>query len=108
MNSKTNGGPVIEWASFRLKAGVEEEAMLAASETLQEQFLEPLPGYLGRETIRMDGGYADLVRWASRAEADAAMSKAAESTACAAYFALMDFDGEADAPRHYPVIRSYR
>jgi hypothetical protein len=81
---------VLEWAPFRLKAGVEEASLLAASQELQRGFLAGQPGFMRRELLRApDGSYVDLVLWETREAADAAMSHAADSTTCSLYFRLM-------------------
>ena len=84
------GGVVIEWAPFRLRDGVTEAELLAASEAIQREFLGRQPGFLRRELARgADGLWADVVQWADGAAAEAAMAAAATSRACSAYFALM-------------------
>lgn len=82
---------VIEWAPFRLQSGVDEAALLRASEALQHDFLAHQPGFIRRELLR--GGNAewvDLVYWASEEAANIAMKAAAESPVCYEYFHLMD------------------
>jgi hypothetical protein len=83
----------LEWAPFKLRAGVGEAALIQASDALQRDFLERQPGFVGRQLMRApDGAYVDLVWWSSNESASAAMAKAAESAACAAYFEQMDAD----------------
>jgi len=84
---------VLEWAPFRLKAGVDEATLLAASEQLQRDFLAGQDGFVRRELIKgAEGSYVDLVWWDSFAASQAAMRKAAVSPACKRYVALMDCD----------------
>jgi hypothetical protein len=84
---------IIEWAPFQLKRGVREDALVDASQTLQQNFLQTRPGFVSRRLLRApDGSYIDMVVWSSRADAEAAMTCAADSSACSAYFALMDAD----------------
>ena len=81
---------VIEWAPFRLRAGVTEPELLAASEAIQREFLSRQAGFLHRELARgADGLWADIVHWANGAAAEAAMAVAPTSAVCGAYFALM-------------------
>jgi hypothetical protein len=81
---------VIEWAPFQLAEGVDERTLLDASRALEQDFLAKQKGYLGRELLRQDARHwVDLVRWASRAHAEAAMANVAASPACHAYFKLM-------------------
>lgn len=85
--------PAIEWAEFRLRPGVGEDQLLAAAQAMQQQFLDRQDGHLSRELVALGAGrYADLVRWQSRAAADAAVAQAAQCPACAAYFGLMQVE----------------
>lgn len=88
--------PCIEWAPFRTREGVSEDALLQASLALQDSFLSHQPGFRRRELLRgaSDRDWVDLVVWKDRASADRAMLNAAQSPACKTYFQLME---EADA-----------
>ena len=89
---------VIEWAPFRVRAGVTVEALIAASDQLQADFLARQPGFVSRELLRgPDQQWTDLVFWESRAAVDTAMQKVADSPACGRYFALMEVADHADA-----------
>lgn len=101
--------PSLEYAPFRLKSGVSETDLAKASAALQKGFLSGQPGFLRRELVRTEGGYADLVLWRSDAEAAAAMRKAAQSPVCARYFSLMDMggDGAQAGPQHWPVVARF-
>lgn len=88
MNDQT-----IEWAPFRLRYGVDEDALLNASRQLQDEFLARQEGFIRRELIRgADGSYVDLVWWHSPDAARAAMRNAETSAVCGAYFDLMGAD----------------
>ena len=83
-------GAMIEWAPFRLAAGADESALLAASEAIQRDFLQRQPGFVRRELLRgADGQWADLVVWRDRASAAAALRAVESSATCQAYFRLM-------------------
>lgn len=83
----------IEWAEFALKPGVNEQQMRHISAEMQSAFLDRQPGFVWRKTVCLsEGRYADLVMWQSHEAAEAAMSKAGASPACAAYFNAMDVD----------------
>ena len=67
---------VVELAGFKLKPGVTEDELVAASARLEEEFLLPSPGYLGRAlTRRPDGGWMDVVLWTSEDAAKAIMPR---------------------------------
>jgi hypothetical protein len=84
---------VVEWASFALKQGVSESALIEASRRLQDEFLRQQPGFLRRELVKeADGQYVDIVWWSSLAAAETAMAKTATSAACGRYFDLMKID----------------
>ena len=84
------GQGVIEWAPFRLADGAEEDALLAASEAIQREFLERQPGFVRRELLRgRDGQWVDLIVWTDEPSAMAAMGGVGSSPACRAYFHLM-------------------
>ena len=104
-------GVVIEWAPFRAAAGVSDEAIVAASEALQRDFLRHQRGFVRRELLRgADGGWVDVVYWADAGSADAVMGAVAESPACRAYFALMQGADAADPAAgvlHLHRVRSY-
>ena len=52
----------IQLAPFRLGEGVDEAALLAASDRFQDEFVAHQRGVLRRVVMRgVDGGYADLV-----------------------------------------------
>jgi hypothetical protein len=103
--------PCIEWAPFRLKPGVSEEALLHASGALQRDFVARQPGFVRRELLRGPGGqWVDLVVWKSRESALAIMDAVAASPACHAYFALMDGADHADpgaGVTHFERVREY-
>lgn len=99
---------VIEFAPFRLAAGVDEATLLRASATLQREFLERQPGYLRRELVRgANGDWADLVLWRDQEAADAAMQAAHGSGVCLEYFRLLEGTAHADPGAgvvHYRVV----
>ncbi len=102
---------VVEWAPFRLKAGVTEQDLLVASEGLQEDFLARQPGFVRRELLRAgDGWWVDLVYWADAESALGVLAAAAASPVCHRYFALMEGAEHADpgaGVTHLVVKRRY-
>jgi hypothetical protein len=111
MTSVQTGVPVVEWAPFRLAAGVTEETLLEQSDALQRDFLEHQPGFLRRELLKgSDGEWVDLVVWADAESAEAVIAAARESATCHRYFGLMqggeNFDA-GDAVAHYSRVRTW-
>lgn len=95
----------IEWAEFALQPHVTESALLAASAAMQREFLNHQAGFIARQTLKLnDGRYADLVTWRDDESAREAMSNAVKSSACMAYFALMQVDA---SPRTGEPIASH-
>ncbi len=83
---------VVEIAEFRLIAGADETAFLAASRAL-DAFLRDCDGFVARQLVRNDDGkLADLVTWASLAAAQTAMSKAEKDPRAGAYFQFIDMN----------------
>ena len=94
---------VIEWAAFSLKQHVTEAALLAASEQLQDEFLDKQIGFIRRELLALgEGQYADLVTWQSHDLARQAIAQAPNYSACMSYFSLLEVDVEPKlgAPLH--------
>lgn len=88
---------IIEWAEFRLKPGVTVAQCLAASSSMQTEFLDRQLGFLHRSTVQLDANlYADVVTWASELAANRAMQAAMEHPACGLYFSMLQVDA---APR---------
>lgn len=102
---------VVEWAPFQVKAGVDDAAVLAASEALQRDFLALQPGFVSRDLLRgADGRWVDLVYWRDEESAMAIIPAIAESSACQAYFHLMEGADGADPAAgvlHLQRVRSY-
>lgn len=80
----------IEMAPFTVASGITEEALLAASERLEREFLSKSDGYVGRVLVHKDTEkWADIVFWKSEAHASKAMEAVASSAACRSYFECM-------------------
>ena len=105
------GTAIVEWAPFRLAAGVDPQALIVASETLQREFLERQPGFVRRELLHgPDGQWADLVVWRDERTASEAMSAAMSSPVCLAYFHLLeggDDPATASSVLHFRRIREW-
>lgn len=102
---------VIEWAPFRLKDGVTDAELLAASDAMQAAFLQGQKGFIKRNLVRgADGQWADVVYWESLADASAAMPNAMENPACLKYFELLqgvDHDHPEVGVLHLDVMKIY-
>lgn len=104
-------GTAVEWAPFRLAAGVTEAMLLEAAEGIQRDFLAKQRGFVRRELLRgPDGLWVDLVHWADDAAAHEAFSAAAESAACSTYFAMItgpDGDEPGAGMLHLQRVRAF-
>jgi hypothetical protein len=102
--------PIVETAKIRLRSGVSEQQLLAASRRFQAEFLDQQPGFMKRELLRLDAGnYLDLVHWRSAEEAQAIMAHVPNSAACASYFSVMEM-GNGDLTEgvaHYTSLAVY-
>lgn len=79
-------------APGRLKDGVTEEALLAASERFQREFVSTQPGVVRRALVaRPDGVYADIVFFADEAAVQRAMEAEQHSDAYHHFMAQFDF-----------------
>lgn len=98
---------VLEMAEIKLVEGKTEADLIAGAKQMREGFLSQQSGFVSHDLVSMgDGRYADLVRWESDEQAREAMGKAESSSACASYFALMEFDPENphDGVSHFTVL----
>ncbi len=106
-----NQNVVVEWAPFELAAGIDEKALLQASEVLQRDFLGKQKGFIRRELLKgKDNHWVDLVYWETREDAEQAAKNAAESAVCRSYFQCMlaaDHDDPAAGVLHFDCIHTY-
>jgi hypothetical protein len=110
--SANEGRLFVEFAPFAPGAGVSEEDLIAASDAFQRDFLQHLPGFVRRETLKgVDGRWADLVYWASKEAADNAVAATTGNAACEAFFKLLYFNPEGDLGadvRYFERVREYQ
>lgn len=106
-----NKNQVIEWAPFKLAEGVDEAALLTASEALQTGFISKQKGFIKRELVKTtDGQWMDVIHWDSAENAEQAMQNAAENPICFKYFELMvgtDHNDLSMSVMHLRVMKSY-
>ena len=76
---------------FRLVAGADVAAFLAADRAVQTEFIPNQPGFVRRTTARADdGGWVVIELWGSAEEADAAGALAADHPVVAAFDAFVE------------------
>lgn len=86
--------PITVLAVIKLAPGRTEADLLEASEIFQQEFASRQPGLIRRELVRKsDGEYLDIVQFRSMENAMATIEKEKESSACHAFFAVMDLEG---------------
>jgi len=87
---QTVANPVLEIVHFRVKPGVSDEQVLAASTQTQE-WISQCPGYLARELSKTtEGQWIDIVHWRTLAEAQAAAQQIMQEPCAAPFMALLD------------------
>ena len=61
-------------AQFKMKVGVSEDEVLAASQEAQDGFLAKQKGYVSRELLKSsEGEWVDIVHWETMEDAQKAM-----------------------------------
>lgn len=109
MNSTNNH--VIEFAPFRLVEGVDESALLVASDALQAEFFNQQKGFLRRDLVKAaDGTWADVAYWDSMESVQQAMQNAHNNPAALQYFQLMAETEQSDLSSGMmllSVVKSY-
>jgi len=83
--------PVTVIAPIKLAPGKTEVDLIAASNRFQEEFVSQESGILRRELVRKnDNEYLDIIQFRSQQDAEDVIEKEKSSTACHAFFAVMD------------------
>lgn len=86
----TNTMNYIELAPFKVKPGVADMTVLRIVDEM-EDFIKALPGFLRRETLRMqDDSWLDIVHWRDQASAEGAMELVHRSDACQQFMSILD------------------
>lgn len=102
---------IVEWAPFILAAGVDEAALIEASNALQTDFLGKQRGFIRRDLLKgKNNQWVDIVYWNSQEEADQASKNAANSPACLQYFSLMAVNNNdpGEGVLHFEQIKVYQ
>jgi hypothetical protein len=85
----------VQLAPIRLKHGLDEKALLEASDAFQESFVSKQEGIMRRLLLRgKDGNYADLVFFRSKADAERVARIEETSEECLEFFAIMEVPDE--------------
>jgi hypothetical protein len=80
----------VQLAPIRLKDGVSEETLLQASDAFQAAFVKRQVGITKRLLLRgKDGGYADLVFFESKEDAERVAKAEETSQECLEFFKIM-------------------
>jgi hypothetical protein len=81
----------IQLAPIRLKAGHDEASLIAASDAFQASFVSKQTGIVQRILVRGNGGgYADLVFFESKADAERVAQAERTSEPCAEFFDVIE------------------
>jgi hypothetical protein len=85
-------------APIKLRDGVDETMLIAASDVFETDFVSKQTGIVKRLLLRSShGGYADLVFFESKADAERVAETEATSAACANFFSIMETPNESTA-----------
>lgn len=96
------GAPVVEIVTFRLTEGADPAAFRAAA-AATDAILAADPAYGARLLVQgADGGWTDIVRWASAEAAGAAAARMMDDPRAAPFMAMID--AASIAMRHDAVI----
>ena len=80
----------VQLAPIELREGVDESALLEASDAFQVNFVSKQKGIIRRDLLRRgDGSYADLVLFDSKEDADGVARIEATSQECLEFFKIM-------------------
>jgi hypothetical protein len=85
----------VQLAPIRLKHGLDEKALLEASDAFLESFVSKQEGIMRRLLLRgRDGNYADLVFFRSKDDADRVTRIEETSEECLEFFEIMEAPDE--------------
>ena len=88
-----NAGEGFELGRFRLKPGVTEVDLLAASAAMEAAHLDVQPGFIKRTLVRLEGGvYLDVVCARSRVDAERICASWIGQPDCERFLALIEAD----------------
>lgn len=96
---------VVEFVSFKLKEGVSERRLLAASDEFNENFPSLQKGYVSRRFIKEGDDWADLVLWETMEDAMNAVKAVEKSPAAESYDACIE--QSACKMQHFAIVKNY-
>lgn len=103
--------PHVMLAPITLKDGIDERALIAASDVFQRAFVSRQQGIEKRLLLRAkDGTYADLVFYASKEAADGVLEVESQSKAVQDYFKIMNIPENAspeEAVLRFDHVKTY-
>ena len=91
MKEQALGFGGLEFATFRLLDGIGEDALLAACDKVDREFLQAEPGIFGHVLLRgLNGVYADVAFADTQARAEQVCAKWLDKAVALKYIALFD------------------
>jgi hypothetical protein len=94
----------IALAPFKLKPGITEDALLAASDEFETGFVQKQDGIVRRVLVRdLNGGYADIVFFESKEAMEKVIEAEQDDPVCATFMSITD-DGEY---AEFQVVKTY-
>ena len=96
---------VVEFVSYKVKEGISEQQLLAASDEFEEGFLSLQKGYISRSLIKNEDVWADLVLWETMEDAMDAVKAIEKSSAAESYDACIEQDS--CKMQHLSIVKKY-
>ncbi len=96
---------VVEFVSFKVKEGISEQQLLAASDEFNEGFLSLQKGYVSRRFIKEGDTWADLVLWETMEDAMNAVNAVEKSPAAESYDACIE--QSTCKMQHLTIVKNY-
>lgn len=106
LNSNAQSNVVVEWAPYKKLSNITDSQLVNAADNVNSEFLAKQKGFIKRELVKKsETDYADIIHWASQADAESAGSKVESCSVCLEYFKLMNTEaGESGAGFSYYSI----
>ena len=90
--------------------GVDEDTLLKASKTFQDNFASKPKGFISRQLLRGQGGkWVDLVFWEGRENVEQLLKNEENSAVCHEFFKLMKAGDPDDSGfLQFDLVRTYK